>query len=235
MKIKTLFFVAFLAFLGCTPIAQLRMRYNLWTGRFPVPQMESMESLEPIKCRLETPYNLEERRQMFPFNKVKKVLAIAYENFEMKTYTLKDTLLDAEGKQTFVSRSVSASDCKSKKILKTWDIQGLGENKDTKYCATEIVELNPEQIDILSNLLFNFQLTHEPNIVTIIGCYTPRNSFLFLDEKEEVIAYVEMCFECRTIIYSFEKGDAKSLDNYCPQQRVALKGFLAKIGIRYGV
>lgn len=206
------------------------------------PQKWSRERMQRydagIKCQLGTKYDVEKRRLMFPFNKAKKILVIAYRNFEVVTFIPPkeafDTIL-VDGKQKIVSKIVHIPTlCEQKEVIKTWNIRNLGEH-NAQYCVIESVDLSLSQMDSLSNLLFNFELNKSPWQASELGCYTPRNSVLFLGENEEVIATIEICFECRNLNFSFEKQDERALDSFCPQQQESLRAFFSSIGIKYGV
>ncbi len=91
----------------------------------------------------------------------------------------------------------------------------------TPFFQTKTLDAN--QIDELTDLLYNF--CHlKPNFVTDFGaCFNPKNAILFLNEKEEVFDLFMICFECkliRTYLYRTE------LPCDCDHQIAVLKTFL---------
>jgi hypothetical protein len=212
-----------LAFMSCTSFREKQA----------IKKMQQDEAYHnSIKCVLGDKYSLEQRKTMFPFNKAKKIVAIAYKNYEMSSEMEGiDTLIDSNGKPFFVPKKISA--CDNKNVIERW-VKNL-EDFSANYCALEKVEFNTNQIDTLSNILFNFQLNKEPNRSFEAGCYSPRNSILFLDEKEQIIAVIEICFECKQIKFSFDKATQKVLDCYCGKREDALKSLFVSAGIKYGI
>jgi hypothetical protein len=63
------------------------------------------------------------------------------------------------------------------------------------------------------------------------GCYEPRNGIVFVDSKENVFAYIEICFECQQ--HRFSSRRIKPWDN-CEQKYNMLRHFFADQGIKFG-
>ncbi|GAO44914.1 hypothetical protein [Flavihumibacter petaseus] len=117
----------------------------------------------------------------------------------------------------------------------------LPRQKDTVCYAklSEIKTLTLRQIERLSDLLVNYGFRGGytvPKGVNTIGsvqmCYNPRNAILFLGEDRQVIAFLEICFECRRFRGSH---DGMTLGEDCNQKWALIKQFFADAGIRYGV
>jgi hypothetical protein len=213
-----------LAFMSCTSFREKQA----------MKKMQQDEAYHnSIKCVLGNKYSLEQRKIMFPFNKAKKIVAISYKNYEMFSETEGiDTLIDSNGKPFPVPKKISA--CDNKNVIERWKIKGSNDFI-AYYCAIEKVEFNTSQIDTLSNILLNFELDKQPYQLFKPGCYTPRNSILFFDEKEEIIAVVEVCFECMQIKFSYEKEGENLIDCNCNERRESLKSLFVNSGIKYGI
>lgn len=182
---------------------------------------------DEVKCGWYGKKSVTERNQMFPFNTAKKVVYISFYGAELGfneylddnyNFIKKDSLLDIHLTRLAV------------KVFQ------LKNNK--KYYAKEFVELNQEQIDNLSNLIFNFEIKYESKIYILYGssCYTPRNAILFLDDDEKVIAHTEICFEC--FKYNSDWSDAfDSLVGVeaCDDVFKILIHFFKNTGIKYGI
>jgi hypothetical protein len=189
-----------------------------------------------IKCSLGTKYSVDERRKMFPFSEAKKIVLIAFKNHDVLLTTKKvvDTIITSKGERKRSIKQIDLDICNEKEVVKNWDLRDIGKFKTKQYCALENIELIDNQIDTLSNILFNYQLNLQPTVLEKPGCYTPRNAILYVDKKNKVIAIVEICFECAQIYFSFDKNEG-TLDCYCSERQKALKAFFYTIGIKYGI
>lgn len=91
-----------------------------------------------------------ERNQIFPFNTAKKVVYISFYGTEFGL----NEYLDDKGK---VIRNDSLLQIHlSKLAVKTFHLKN-----NEKYFAKEFVELNIDQINNLSNLVFNFKINNK--------------------------------------------------------------------------
>ena len=98
------------------------------------------------------------------------------------------------------------------------------------YSAYEIVELNQNQIDSLSNLIINYITDRKIKCATRTEscCYKPRNAIIFLDKNGVAVSSYEICFECgKEKIYP----DAFTL---CSKTKL-FEGFFKKCNIHYGI
>ena len=183
---------------------------------------------DEVKCGWYGKKTVEERNQIFPFNNAKKVVYISFYGTELGF----DEYLDENGK---IITSDSLLDIHlSKLALKVFQLRN---NK--KYYAKEFVELNQEQIDNLSNLVFNFKIKKIYEIISMyeVNCYTPRNAILFLDSEDNIIADTEICFECRKY---YSNWDEKTFDSLvgveaCDDVFKILNYFFKTTGIKYGI
>lgn len=176
---------------------------------------------QKLECGWYGKKTIQERNKIFPFNKAKKVVLIAYLGGTEGLLKLGDTT-------DFDSAN---------KIITTWDIK-IKDFK-TSYKVKEEIVLKREQIDEFSNILINYKLKDQPEkplIISGFACYIPRNSVLFLDENEEVICNFEICFECfKTNMYPDSILNEYSQVEECFSRFDVLKDFFKKNGIKYGV
>lgn len=177
---------------------------------------------QTYKCGWYGKKTVEERNKVFPFNKAVKISLISFHG------RMHGIVNEEDNKNSNVSI----------KILKTQGI--LLDTVDWSYKIVEEILLDKKSINALSNILINYTLKKIPRgnfPVEIANCYTPRNAILFFDEKNEVLCYYEMCFECGGTVM---KPDPAGLDKYsdireCQERLNVLKDFFRKRGIKYGV
>jgi hypothetical protein len=228
---KWYFFLSALSFMiSCTPKN---------TSKWSMQRISKYE--EGIKCTLGTKYSVKQRRNMFPFNKAKKVLFIAFRNrgyFSMSSFNfeLMDTTIDVEGKLIILPK-FEENGCEQKEIIKKWDYSDIDTSQKfyifPRYCTIESVELNSNQVDTLSNFLFNYRLNKIPLTTWHSACYSPRNAILFLNEKNQIVSLIEICFECWEMKFSFDKNTLRICD--CGKRLSAFKSLFASAGIKYGI
>ncbi|WP_344817391.1 hypothetical protein [Flavobacterium cheonanense] len=182
-----------------------------------------------IKWGLYGKKTVEERRATFPFSDAKKVLLVAFPN-PINSIVEVDGVLITNDSLKLINMHFN--------IIKSFE---LPERKN-KYYATEIVQLNQNQIDSLSNILINYKLKKDKfkeHSIFASGCYTPRNAILFLDANDKILSYIEICFECHRFIqmpketiinfnlFSMLEESFKMID--------LIKEFMKTNGLKYGV
>jgi hypothetical protein len=183
-----------------------------------------------IKWGLYGKKTVEERRATFPFSDAKKVLLVAFPN-PINSIIEVDGVLITNDSLKLINMHFN--------IIKSFE---LPERKN-KYYATEIVQLNQNQIDSLSHILINYKLKKDKlpkeYVVFGIGCYTPRNAILFLDDNDKVLSYIEICFEC----HQFYQNPKETIVNFNLFSMLEesfkmidlIKDFMKINGIKYGV
>lgn len=102
----------------------------------------------------------------------------------------------------------------------------------------EVITLRSSQIDILTDLLYNYgkKTTYTPPkgvflTGSIPSCYNPRNAILFIDQNNRVSDFIEICFKCDDWRTSSKKID---LGESCTDKLKLLKQFFLEVGINYG-
>jgi hypothetical protein len=182
--------------------------------RFPKDMPPIPENREIVpECGWFGTMSVEEQRKTFPFNEAKKILLIAYGDYEIKAEREEKTL-ETEAKSP---------------ILKTFAAF------EKVYSAYEIVELNQQQIDSLSHFALNYKSKVEGIYTKAhFACYTPRNSILFFDKNEKLILNIEMCFECQRIYFTPAKMPSNAFNAPC-QDLDYFKAFFKQCNVHYGI
>ena len=149
--------------------------------------LSSYSQSSKIKWGLYGKKSVEERRATFPFSEAKKVVLVAFPSPNAVFEDEEDDMLKKDSID-IVGWGLN--------VVKTFKLP----ERETKYIAIEMIELNQNQIDSLSHILINYKLKNDklPETYTVYasGCYEPRNAILFLDSNNTVISYFEICFEC---------------------------------------
>lgn len=193
--------------------------------------LSSYSQSSKIKWGLYGKKTVEERRATFPFSEAKKVLLVAFPS--------PNTIFEDEEDDMLKKDSVDIVGW-GLNVVKTFKLP----KRETKYIATEMIELNQNQIDSLSHILINYKLKNDklPETYTVYasGCYEPRNAILFLDSNNTVISYFEICFEChqfsqlpmdKTII------NMNTISNLPEAVKMLdlIREFMKSCGIKYGI
>jgi hypothetical protein len=96
---------------------------------------------------------------------------------------------------------------------------------------TEQKTLKREEIDQLTNILYNVSYKGVIFYLWGTGCYNPRNAILFYDSSGHLLEFIELCFECHKERLS---SDKISLGDLCNQKSTLLKSFFLSQGIEIG-
>lgn len=99
----------------------------------------------------------------------------------------------------------------------------------------ERVTLNDLQLDSLTSILYNVGVKSTDYWLQIAdpgrSCYNPRNSVMFLNDQEEIIDYIEICFECHREELSSER--IKSWKS-CETKYELLQDYFLSTGMKIG-
>lgn len=146
-------------------------------------------------------YPLSQRLKNYPFNTFSKIVIVSF-----------NTQFDSLSQQ------------------KQWKLPHENENLILNE-ITEIITLNNNQIDSLTNILYNYD--YKNNVGTIVyNCFNPRHAIVFLDEQDKILNYLEICFECK----GYYKSDEKiKVGNFCEGKYNLLKLFFEQVGIKKGL
>ncbi len=102
-----------------------------------------------------------------------------------------------------------------------------------RFPFKEIKKIDPLQTDSLTDILFNYGYIKEPTIEDITKCYIPRNGILFLNDKGKVFEFIEICFACKRVVYSYYKK--ANADDFERPKFKLLRDFFIKNKIEYGI
>lgn len=102
-----------------------------------------------------------------------------------------------------------------------------------RFPFKEIKSINSVQTEGLTDILFNYGYIKEPTIEEVTKCYVPRNGILFFNEKGKVFEFIEICFACKKVTYSYH-DEADSEDFERPKFKL-LRDFFIKNNIEYGI
>jgi hypothetical protein len=93
----------------------------------------------------------------------------------------------------------------------------------------EIVDLTKNQIDTLTDILFNTCYKWTINTRQTSFCYTPRNAILFFDSENNNYAFIEICFGCNKMKIGYTHVPFE--DEPCNDTYRELKEFFTKLGL----
>jgi hypothetical protein len=158
------------------------------------------------KCVRTKNLSQQQRLNQFPFCKSSQIKLISF----------KDSLEEVSGQA----------------LIKHINSIKLGKDVFNPELYNETATLTSEQINKLTDIIFNFTYKKMPYAAEDIKCYIPRNAVLFLDADNKIIAYLEICFSCR----HFRSSDKRlSIGEYCNTKYDMLKSIFENSGIKYGI
>jgi hypothetical protein len=149
-------------------------------------------------------------KKIFPFNKTEKIKTVS---FKPKNNPYR------EGMQMF----------EIPKVNNRIDTLQLFESKT----------LSIEQEQVLLDILMNYNFKPKAAISTTRATceYSPRNAVLFCDKTGNIVAYIEICFECHIYEISPQKEFASNLriGEFCTEKWTMMKVFFEESGIKFGI
>jgi hypothetical protein len=97
---------------------------------------------------------------------------------------------------------------------------------------TNNIVLQQEQIDSLTNVLFNYNYSPQTQLFSKVelGCYDPRHAIVFLTKDKKVKYYLELCFECNG--YRSNLPDS-TWGSFCDGKYKLIKKSFAFAGVSY--
>lgn len=87
-------------------------------------------------------------------------------------------------------------------------------------------DLTVKMLDILVNY------DNAEHDMEVMMCYEPRNGIVFVDKADNVLGYIEICFDCQQ--YEVEPKNI-TLGFFCSEKLDAIQGIMMKAGITYGM
>ncbi len=91
--------------------------------------------------------------------------------------------------------------------------------------------LTYNEIDALTDILYNNHYKKKPNYGSVIQCFYPRNAILFYDEAGNVRESILLCFHCDRHENS---ADRINFGDNCSQKMEKLRLFFISLGFNYG-
>lgn len=101
----------------------------------------------------------------------------------------------------------------------------------SKYLMDEIT-LTEDQIDKLTQILYNYNFTKEPGPrgITHGSCYEPRHAILFLNSSDKVFGFFEFCFQCQ----NHQTVPAReNIGEFCPGKYDLIQQFFQSVGVTF--
>lgn len=105
--------------------------------------------------------------------------------------------------------------------------------KDSSFDINDFFEvkyLDENQINELSNLVYNIGFKKDLGMTTEANCYFPNNAILFLNEDNSLLGYIEICFDCQKY---FTSGKDFTLGEQCDGKVCLLKEQFITAGVNY--
>ncbi|PZQ78158.1 MAG: hypothetical protein DI548_16405 [Flavobacterium johnsoniae] len=161
---------------------------------------------EKLDCAKNTKINLQQRLANYPYNETSQIKLIAYQN--------KREGIIGEEIQEYLNSCIGKE---AVAIESQFD---------------EIKALNFNQIEKLTDIIYNYGYKAKTSLGVASKCYEPRNAILFYDNTSRLIAFIEVCFGCR----NYRTNDSKiTLGDECTQKLSMIKDLFKQNGIQYGV
>ena len=93
----------------------------------------------------------------------------------------------------------------------------------------QIETLSFNQLNKLTDILYNTCSKYIISFHSTVGCYYPRNAILFYDKNDRVFEYLEICFECRQL--KTKSAETNDFNEFCEIGLSELETFFKKNGI----
>lgn len=173
-------------------------------------------------CSRVNEFSIERRNQNYPFKQSKKILFVSYKESIEKLESFQ------KKKSNFNTEEFIYGEIMSKyfKYLK-YDYSRYDPD-----CFEEKIELNENQKNELTDIIYNIGKNIETNARRGSGCYAPRNAILFFDENDKLFEYFIICFSCNIISPSVTSF---SFNDDCTEKISLLEDLFEKVGIDFGV
>lgn len=126
----------------------------------------------------------------------------------------------------------SSSSVPGQDLIKHINSITVGKDTFDPTLYDEVATLNSEQINQLTDIIFNYTYTKKPYESADAKCYMPRNAIFFLDKNNVIVAYLELCFGCNNYRSSNER---LTIGEYCDKKYDMLKAIFASSKIEFGI
>lgn len=167
--------------------------------------------------------SVEDRNYRYPFDKASKIVFASFEDESTKLKSFENNKLNKEGYTSYFQGEI---------MQIYFDSLRNDKSKYNPELFEEKVELSEAQKDEFTDLIYNFGNNHKDAVIWGANCYRPRNAILFFDENNQLIEFIEICFECNRYKTSSFKVD---LNINCGEKLSLLKDLFEQAGIEYGI
>ncbi len=174
-------------------------------------------------CVKVTHFPISERNKNYPFNEAKKIVFASFKESFKKRLKIKN--------QDYKENEIIGI-IEGKMMQEYFDSLKIDFSRYNPEYFEEQVELNNEQKNKLTDLIYNYGTNQENSDMWAAKCYIPRNAILFFDDSNKLIGFIELCFECNN--YRTSSSDI-SININCDDKMILLKHQFEKAGIEYGV
>jgi adenylate cyclase class IV len=96
----------------------------------------------------------------------------------------------------------------------------------------QVTKLEIKEIDSLSSLLYNVGVNDKSKntIIEQASCYNPKHSIIFLDNNDQIIDYIEICFACSRYVTKTEKIREIEM---CSSKYEIIKEYFKRFGFKF--
>jgi hypothetical protein len=94
----------------------------------------------------------------------------------------------------------------------------------------EVKTLDPELTGKMLDILINYN--NGNGVMEVMMCYEPRNGIVFVGKSDNILGYIEICFDCQQ--YKIEPR-TMVIGDFCSEKMDAIQGIMQKAGIKYGM
>lgn len=163
---------------------------------------------EELQCVRVNDFSVEKRNQNYPFNKAKRIVFTSFEEDHRKLLKNKDRVYEKDEIISYMHGEI---------MQEYFDSLKLDFARYNPDDFEEKVDLNEEQKNEFTDLIFNFGNNHNNAVMWATKCYMPRNAILFFDDRNNLFEFIEICFECSRYRTSDDNVD---LNNNCAENYI---------------
>lgn len=175
-------------------------------------------------CKHYNWYSAKQRRQLYPFNKARRIEVISFIGSEEH-----EVVQDEPAIVDYIPATTDMESDSMKMIVIRPEKKA--EPLSFQSPMMDSLVLTQPQIDQLTNLLYNYDFANAPEERSVSLCYDPHHKIVFYNAASKPFAFIEICFEC----HQFATSEKVQLKTFCQDKWTLLEGFFHTIGITYGL
>ncbi len=156
----------------------------------PPPPPPLSDTLNEISGKTNyTLYKAKKRQAFYPFSKATQIQIVSFDKQLKERIRLKNIGNDSYEMSDFT------------------EVFGLPIQADTIDFSkiSQVISLSKNEIDSLTDILYNTCSRWTLTQTSKAGCYYPHNAIIFLNNKNQVFEFIELCFDCNQLQYSSKK------------------------------